>query len=142
MPQTASMSPRLLSLLSSVEAELSRGPGAVRAAGRSADYRRGVARLSLADTAGRPAGGLVVQNFLLADGQLCVRARFLGVDGRELGEGAIYPTTERFDWDVAARRLAREWRVATAGVLGMGAHGGDARSAPRHEDAEFGAALA
>ena len=136
------MSPRLLSLLSLIEAELSRGPGAVRASARSADYLRGVARLSLADTAGRPAGCLVVQNFLLADGQLCVRARFLGVEGRELGEGAIYPTAERFDWDAAARRLAREWRAATAGVLGSGAKGGNVLSASLHEDEEFGAALA
>lgn len=136
------MSPRLLSLLSLIEAELSRGPGAVRAAGRSADYRRGVARLSFTDTAGRPAGGLVVQNFLLADGQLCVRARFLGVEGRELGEGAIYPTTDRFDWDTAARRLAREWRAATTSVFGQGAKVEDRLSEPLREDEEFGAALA
>ncbi|CAM2821160.1 hypothetical protein [Rariglobus hedericola] len=102
-----SLSPRLLSLLSLIETALGDGvpSGAVI---RSADYRSGVARMTFAGS----AGGIVLQNYQLADGQLCVRVVMRHADSArsaETIETAIYPKSGPFDWSAEAKRIAQTW---------------------------------
>lgn len=97
------MAPRLLSLLTLIEAalnELEQGG----ATSRLVNYRRGVARMTFVD--GR--GGVVVQNFALADGQLCVRVE-LHRGGVLAGEAVFYPRQTAFDWADEAATIARRW---------------------------------
>lgn len=100
--------PRLLSLLALIEGALAEDarPGAPL---RSADFRKGIARMTF------PAdgGSVLVQNFQLADGQLCVRVK-LARPGAVAWEGAIYPQVKGFDWSDAAARIALNWPVPTA----------------------------
>jgi hypothetical protein len=72
---------------------------------RSANYRKGIARMRFDD--GR--GSIVLQNFSLADGQLCLRVELHRVGANVPGETAIYPQGARFDWEAEAARIAREW---------------------------------
>lgn len=112
MPDTPAFSHRLLSLLSLIEESLFEG-GASAGVSRSADYRKGIARMTFDD--GR--GGIVLHNFLLADGQLCVRVELRREGAAKPAETAIYPTAPGFEWKTAAARVAREWRaMETAAV--------------------------
>lgn len=98
------MMPRLLSLLSLIEAALSaQAESAVVV--RSANYRTGIARMALGE-----GGSVMVQNFQLADGQLCMR---VGMSRSGTAGGAelfIYPQAVAFDWEEAVARVAREWQ--------------------------------
>lgn len=53
-------------------------------------------------------GSVLVQNFQMADGQLCARVR-LARPGAVAWEGAIYPQAKGFDWSDAAARIALSW---------------------------------
>jgi hypothetical protein len=101
MTLPAPQSPRLLSLLSLIEAALSEGTAVARAA----DYRKGLARMSFAD-----GGSVAVQNFSMADGQLCLRLELRPAGAVKARETAIYPRPGTFDWSAEAERIAREWR--------------------------------
>lgn len=101
------MPPRLLSLLSLIEAALA-GRGRPPAVTRSADYRKGIARMTFADG----SGSIVLQNFHLADGQLCMRVDLRRTGATEAAETAIYPQASAFDWAEAAARIARAWSMA------------------------------
>jgi hypothetical protein len=108
------MPPRLLSLLALIEDALAAG-SCSGAPLRSADFRKGIARMTF------PAdgGSVLVQNFQLADGQLCVRVK-LDRPGALAWEGAIYPQAKGFDWSDAAARIALNWPgpVATSDYAG------------------------
>jgi hypothetical protein len=97
------MMPRLLTLLSLIESALGAQakPGAVA---RSVNYREGIAWMTFAE-----GDRVVVQNFQLGDGQLCMRVNVsrAGADGG--AELFIYPQAVAFDWTEAAARVAREW---------------------------------
>lgn len=97
------MSPRLLSLLSLIEQALIAHESLPAAPTRLADYRRGLARLSFAD-----GGVIALQNFLLADGQLCVRVDLSRAPGAAPASVTIYPR-ELSDWAAGAERVAAEW---------------------------------
>jgi hypothetical protein len=74
---------------------------------RSADYRKGIARMTFSDG----SGSIVLQNFSLADGQLCIRVDLRRAGVSEPGAEAIYPQTAAFDWSEAAAKVARAWRT-------------------------------
>lgn len=97
------MAPRLLSLLSSIEGALS-DTAPISAVTRSADYRKGIARMTFADG----SGSIVLQNFLLADGQLCVRVDLRRTGAIVPAETSIYPQTG-VDWSSATTRIAEKW---------------------------------
>ncbi len=100
------MPPRLLSLLSLIEAALS---GSVQGGVvmRSANYPEGIARMTFADG----GGSIVLRNFLLADGELCVRVDLRRAGTAGAGASVIYPRTGAFDWTTAAAKIARAWCV-------------------------------
>lgn len=98
------MTPRLLSLLTLIETALA-DAGHGGKTSRLANYRRGVARLTFAD--GR--GGVLVQNFTLADGRLCVRVELHRAEAAKPGEVVIYPEAPAFDWDAALTQVVRIW---------------------------------
>lgn len=97
------MSPRFLSLLSLIEQALAAHERLPASPTRLADYRRGVARLAFAD-----GGVIALQNFLLADGQLCVRVDLARAPGVAPLSVAIYPR-QPADWPAGAERVADEW---------------------------------
>ena len=101
------MPPRLLSLLSSVESSLaSHGCSAVsQPPQRSVNFQKGIARMVFSDG----SGSLTLQNFTLADGQICVKAEFLWTHSNRMGSYAVYPTPEDFDWFGAAVKIGQGW---------------------------------
>lgn len=108
------MSPRLLSLLSSVESSLSsHGCPAVNIPpARAVNFQKGIARMTFADG----AGSLTLQNFTLADGQICVKAEFYWPQTNSMGSCAVYPTPENFDWFGAAVKIAQAWMAGPTDV--------------------------
>jgi hypothetical protein len=97
------MPPRLLSLLSLIESVLCE-QGLSGVLMRSVNYRKGVARMTFAE-----GGAIGVQNFQMADGQLCLRVDVKRGGGTEGADVFIYPCAAAFDWSEAAGRVAREW---------------------------------
>ncbi len=59
------------------------------------------------------SGSIVLQNFQLADGQLCLRVDMRRADAAGTVETAIYPQDASYDWADAAARIARVWCAAT-----------------------------
>ncbi len=104
MVYDASLSPRLFSLLDLIERALIEAGLCSGAPLRAADFRKGVARMVFPDE----GGNVLVQNFPMADGQLCVRVRLVRPDAIAW-EGAIYPQVRGFDWSDAAARIALNW---------------------------------
>lgn len=100
------MAPRLLSLLTDIEtAIVQHGDSGVGQLGqRSVSFHKGRARIIFTDG----SGYISLQNFTLADGQICVRANFALADGVGVGSHAIYPR-EDFDWSRAAKQIAAAW---------------------------------
>jgi hypothetical protein len=98
------MTPRLLSFLTMIEAALAES-GQRIAASRSADYRKGIARMTFADG----GGSIVLQNFPLADGQLCMRLELRRTGAILPTTTSVYPHAAAFDWSAEAGRIAREW---------------------------------
>lgn len=99
-----SLSPRLFSLLDLIERALIEAGLCSGTPLRSADFRKGVARMMFPGE----GGGVLVQNFQMADGQLCARVR-LSRPGAVAWEGAIYPQARGFDWSDAASRIVQNW---------------------------------
>ena len=100
------MAPRLLTLLSHIETALgNQGARAVATpATRSVNFHKGLARIIFTDG----SGSILLQNFTLADGQICVRAVFSWEGNPNTGTQAVYPR-ESFDWQAAADQLAAAW---------------------------------
>lgn len=103
---TISMAPRLLTLLTQIENALSsQGSRAVAsAATRSVNFHKGLARMNFSDG----SGSILLQNFTLADGQICVRAVFSWEGSATTATQSVYPR-ESFDWLAAADQLATAW---------------------------------
>ncbi|MFT3783356.1 MAG: hypothetical protein QM790_15200 [Nibricoccus sp.] len=100
------MPPRLLTLLGLIETSLvNQGSRAVaNPPSRAISFHKGVARMTFADG----AGAIMLQNFTLADGQICVRAVFSWGAETEAGNYSIYPR-DNFDWHAAADQIANAW---------------------------------
>jgi len=105
-PAPTLMSPRLLTLLALIESALSNHGSAAVAApcARSVNFHKGLARMTFADG----SGSILLQNFTLADGQICVRAAFSWTGSTATGTLSVYPR-EAFDWPTAADQLASAW---------------------------------
>lgn len=54
-------------------------------------------------------GRVVVQNFQLGDGQLCMRVSVSRAGAAGGAELFFYPQAAAFDWEEAASRVARGW---------------------------------
>jgi hypothetical protein len=100
------MAPRLLTLLAQIEnALVSQGSRAVASpATRSVNFHKGLARMNFSDG----SGSILLQNFTLADGQICVRAVFSWEGSATTSTQSVYPR-ESFDWLAAADQLATAW---------------------------------
>ncbi|MFT3868639.1 MAG: hypothetical protein QM715_09080 [Nibricoccus sp.] len=100
------MAPRLLTLLSLIETALvNQGSTAVaKPPARSVSFHKAMARMNFSDG----SGSIMLQNFTLADGQICVRATFAWAESTASGSHAIYPR-EKFDWLTAADEIAGAW---------------------------------
>jgi hypothetical protein len=100
------MAPRLLTLLTQIEnALVSQGVRAVASpATRSVNFHKGLARINFSDG----SGSILLQNFTLADGQICVRAVFSWEGSATTATQSVYPR-ESFDWLAAADQLAAAW---------------------------------
>ncbi len=101
------MAPRLLSLLSLIEASLSEHEAPSVARGRptrTVNFHKGLARLTFNDN----SGSILLQGFILADGQTCVKAVLEWAGAPKPGSQAVYPT-EGFNWGGAACRIAEAW---------------------------------
>jgi hypothetical protein len=101
-----SMAPRLLTLLNLIETALvNQGSSAVASPpARAISFHKGMARMSFTDG----SGSIALQNFTLADGQICVRAILNWAESAESGTQSIYPR-EGFDWLGAADQIAGAW---------------------------------
>jgi len=105
-PASTGMSPRLLTLLVHIETALANHGSAAVATpcARSVNFHKGLARMTFADG----SGSILLQNFTLADGQICVRASFAWAGSTATGSLSVYPR-ESFDWLAAADQLASGW---------------------------------
>jgi len=100
------MAPRLLTLLAYIEtAFANHGSRAVSVPpSRSVNFHKSLARMIFADG----SGSILLQNFTLADGQICVRAEFSWKGTATTSTHSIYPQ-ESYDWLAAADQLATAW---------------------------------
>lgn len=62
------------------------------------------------------SGSITLQNFTLADGEICVRAEYFWTGSNALGSFSIYPKAENFDWQGAAARIADGWMKGSAAM--------------------------
>jgi len=110
------MAPRLLSFLSKIETALIEQGSTIVAKPmqRCVSYQKGLARLSFAD-----GGAISLQNFTLADGQICVKASltWAGREGQVVH--AIYPHADSHDWAMSAEGVALAWMSGPASALPM-----------------------
>ncbi|HEU5081145.1 MAG TPA: hypothetical protein VFT72_18175 [Opitutaceae bacterium] len=99
--------PRLLSFLAAIEAvfQLHGAPCADQKPERFVNFQKGIARMTFRDG----SGALTLQNFTLADGQICVKAEFNWANAITPGSDAVYPTGSNFDWQRAAEKIAEAW---------------------------------
>jgi hypothetical protein len=104
---SASPSPRLVSLLSSIEKALVSYacPSINSRPERVVNFQKGVARMTFTDG----SGSITLQSFTLADGQICVKAEFYWAQTQKTGTYSVYPATENFEWYGAAVRLGEAW---------------------------------
>jgi hypothetical protein len=97
------MTTRLLSFLLLIEDALSSRRGSSVTSTRMVNYHKGLARLAL------EGGGVVhLQNFSLADGQICLKAALYWPSCEAPATHSLYPQ-EDFDWRNAASRIAEIW---------------------------------
>jgi len=105
------MAPRLLTFLAYIENALAnQGSRAVASpVARSVNFHKGLARMTFSDG----SGSIHLQNFTLADGQICVRAVLSWAGRTDTGIHSVYPR-ESFDWLAAADQLATAWLAGQA----------------------------
>lgn len=110
------MAPRLLSLLSYIQnALIDQGsPVATEPVQRSVSYYKGLARLVFGD-----GGTITLQNFTLADGQICVKAALLWAGAEDPVIHAIYPHGDTHDWKSSAENVAVAWMAGPRSALPM-----------------------
>ena len=88
---------------------------------RAVNFQKGIARMIFSDQ----SGSVAVQNFTLADGEICVRAQYIWAPSQSTASYSIYPSGDNYDWEVAADKIADGW------VSGMVAATAQAESARR-----------
>jgi len=122
------MAPRLLTLLTHIENALtSHGSSAVASpAVRSVSFHKGLARITFSDG----SGSIHLQNFTLADGQICVRAVFSWTGSADTGTQSVYPR-ESFDWQAAADQLATAWLAGQSAVAAAVQTPAETEASPR-----------
>jgi hypothetical protein len=111
------MATRLLSFLSDIESALLKQSaadmGPAWTSVRIVNYHEGLARMTLippTDSEEPVLGGtIVLQNFLLADGSLCVKANLAWTGSKVSPVVAVY-SKPRLDWNAEAAQIARTWR--------------------------------
>jgi hypothetical protein len=72
---------------------------------RFVSFQKGVARMTFNDG----SGYITLHSFVLADGQLCVKAEYTWTQTGTRAYRSIYPSNENFDWQGAAFKLAEGW---------------------------------
>ena len=115
------MSTRLLSFLLMIEDALSCLQGQSVSSTRIVNYHRGLARMSLND-----GSAVHLQNYSLADGQICVKAMLFWPRCEVPIAHSIYPR-ENFDWRGAAAKVAE---IFLAGPAAAGIAPTEANEAP------------
>ncbi len=78
------------------------------------------------------SGSILLQNFTLADGEICVRATLVWEGRTTEGSHAIYPR-ENFDWFTAADQIANVWLAGLTGAASTTQELGEAESSNRDE---------
>lgn len=130
------MPPRLLSLLSSVESALiNQGwPGVNTPPQRAVNYQKGIARMIFSDG----SGSVTLQNFVLADGQICVRAQFTWAPSQATASCSIYPTGNEYNWNTAAEKIADGWVNGQAAAAAAAAVQAEQRAPRRTGETQSG----
>ena len=106
-PSSNVVAPRLLSLLTLIEECLiNQDADVIKKKGRQrlVNFHKGLCRL----TFGENAGSIVLQSFVLADGQSCLKAVLSWQGSSQVGYESVYPQGH-FDWLTAADRIASAW---------------------------------
>ncbi|MEY2882034.1 MAG: hypothetical protein RLZZ15_4414 [Verrucomicrobiota bacterium] len=117
---------RLLSFLTAIEkalvAESPALDGGAWDSSRMISFHRGLARLTLAPRPGNdgPQGGLLLQEFELADGSLCLKAG-LSWQGSEASAVVAVYSTPQLNWKLEASRIAGAWLAGPADVQAFSA---------------------
>lgn len=105
---------RLLSFLTEIENALHAESPALDGGAwdtlRMVNFHHGLARLTLTPRSGNtlPSGAIFVQEFVLADGSLCLKAS-LNWKGREAFPVMAVYSTPRSNWKLEASRIAGHW---------------------------------
>ncbi len=110
------MAPRLLSFLSQIQTALTEHGVAIASqpVQRSVSYHKGLARIVFND-----GGAISLQNFILADGQMCVKAALLWAGCMDPVIHAIYPHGDAHDWRASAESIAMAWAAGPQSALPM-----------------------
>lgn len=108
------MAPRLLSFLSQIQTALTEQGAATASqpSQRSVSYHKGLARIVFND-----GGSISLQNFVLADGQMCIKAALLWAGHAEPVIHAIYPRGRAHDWQASAESVALLWVTGPQAAL-------------------------
>lgn len=94
-------------MMSSVEAALAtlECPSVLQRASRVVNFQKGIAKMTFADG----SGWILLQNFTLADGEICIRSEFGWPNTQETGNCSVFPKGDNFDWFGAAAKIAEAW---------------------------------
>ena len=121
------MPTRLLSFLSDIEQALLKesaaSMGPVWTATRMVNYHQGLARMTLippplAEEPAPHGGTILLQNFLLSDGSLCLKA-VLGWDGSTQSALISVYSKPHVDWRAEASQIASRWLAGPAAETGV-----------------------
>jgi hypothetical protein len=77
---------------------------------RAVNFQKSIARMIFSDD----SGSLALQNFTLADGQICIRAQYTWAPSQATSSYSIYPSGEDYDWAGAAVKIAEGWATGMA----------------------------
>jgi hypothetical protein len=106
-PSSNVIAPRLLSLLTLIEECLVNQDADVikkKGSQRLVNFHKGLCRLTFAEN----AGAIVLQSYVLADGQSCLKAVLSWQGSSQITYESVYPQGN-FDWLTAADRIATAW---------------------------------
>ena len=104
----ATMASRLLFLLSLIENVfvLNGSPAVQARTQRTVNFHKGLARIVFGDG----SGSILIQSFVLADGQICIKAALGWAGSDATGTHALYPSDD-YDWHAAAQKIAQQWEA-------------------------------
>ena len=129
------MAPRLLTLLTQIEKALASHESHAVASPvtRAVNFHKGLARITFSDG----SGSIHLQNFTLADGQICVRAVLSWEGKKDTGTLSVYPR-ESFDWPAAADQIATAWLTGESAIAAPAPTPAETASQPRESIAATG----